>query len=204
MAVIKKAATSATGVIVIGALTLSAVIDSDGKGGYGGRMVMSMFTGPPTTGEDGKKTASPDDGDTLSDCGTLSHSKLNSDQLRNSATIIEVANDEGVAKRGAVVAIATAKQEAGLRNLSYGDRDSVGLFQQRGAWGSYADRTDPVKSTRMFFNGGQQGQRGLKDIEGWQSMSIAQAAQAVQVSAYPSYYAKHENVAKALVNQCTK
>jgi cell wall-associated NlpC family hydrolase len=65
------------------------------------------------------------------------------------------------------------------------------MFQQRDAWGSRQDRLDPYKSARMFFLGGQAGQRGLMDFANRDQMSIGQAAQSVQVSAFPDRYAQH-------------
>ena len=107
----------------------------------------------------------------------------------------------GVPDRGIVVALAAAMQESGLRNLSYGDRDSVGMFQQRPStgWGSAAQLQNPTYATELFFGGPSNPNagrtRGLLDIRGWQSMTIAQAAQAVQISAYPNAYAKWETSA---------
>jgi murein DD-endopeptidase MepM/ murein hydrolase activator NlpD/endonuclease/exonuclease/phosphatase family metal-dependent hydrolase len=140
-----------------------------------------------------------------------SRTSLSDTQLRNAATIIGVGRRLGVPPRGWVVALATARQEASILNLaSYanpgslghphdgvapGDHDSVGIFQQRDAWGPIADRMDVAASARMFFTGGQAGQRGLLDIPGWQAMSVAAAAQAVQVSAFPSAYARWEGLA---------
>jgi len=124
---------------------------------------------------------------------------MSAEQVGHARTIWQVAQQVGAGDRGAVVGIATALQESTLRNLDYGDRDSVGLFQQRAPWGSFADRTTPRTSAQMFFRGGRGGQRGLEDIPGWQSMSVARAAQAVQVSAFPFAYAKHEKAASGLV-----
>jgi murein DD-endopeptidase MepM/ murein hydrolase activator NlpD/endonuclease/exonuclease/phosphatase family metal-dependent hydrolase len=142
-------------------------------------------------------------------------SSLSDAQLHNAATIIGVGKQLGVPPQGWVVALATARQEASILNLaSYanpgslshphdgvapGDHDSVGIFQQRDAWGPIADRMDVAASARMFFIGGQGGQRGLLDIPGWQAMSVAAAAQAVQVSAFPSAYAQWETLAVATV-----
>jgi murein DD-endopeptidase MepM/ murein hydrolase activator NlpD len=144
-----------------------------------------------------------------------SQSSLSDAQLRNAATIIGVGKQLGVPPQGWVVAIATARQEASILNLASqanpgslahphdgvapGDHDSVGIFQQRDAWGPMADRMDVASSARMFFTGGQAGQPGLLDIPGWQAMSVAAAAQAVQVSAFPSAYAQWEALAVATV-----
>jgi murein DD-endopeptidase MepM/ murein hydrolase activator NlpD len=92
-------------------------------------------------------------------------------------------------------------QESGLRPLDYGDRDSLGVFQQRTAWGTVAQRLDPGASARMFFTGGHAGQPGLLDIPGWAAMSVTGAAQAVQVSAYPDAYATWEDLAIHLVDR---
>lgn len=120
------------------------------------------------------------------------------EQLANANAIIRVGQSVGASQRDIVTALATAMQESGLQNLNYGDRDSIGLFQQRNAWGSTADRLNPEQAARMFFLGGHGGQRGLLAIKNRDSMSVAQAAQAVQVSAYPDAYAKWEGQARAL------
>jgi hypothetical protein len=124
---------------------------------------------------------------------------LSSEQATNARTIIAVGKGLNVPAQGWVVAIATAMQESGMRNLHYGDRDSLGMFQQRTAWGPAAQRMDAAGSSRMFYTGGAAGQRGLLDIHGWQSMPVARAAQAVQVSAFPSAYAKWETTARNAV-----
>lgn len=121
------------------------------------------------------------------------------EQLANARAIAQVGRQVGASSRDILIGIMTAMQESGLRNLSYGDRDSVGLFQQRNAWASRSERMDPNASARMFFLGGHQGQRGLlsfKQRDGW---SLTQAAQKVQVSAFPDAYAKHENEARDIL-----
>lgn len=124
-----------------------------------------------------------------------------SEQVSNAQTIISVGQQLGASQRDIQIAIMTALQESGLRNLNYGDRDSIGMFQQRNAWGSNADRLDPVKSARMFFTGGGQGQRGLLDFKQRNSWSLTKAAQKVQVSAFPDAYAKWEKDALGLLGQ---
>lgn len=113
-------------------------------------------------------------------------------QVGHARTIWRVAQQFDTGDRGAVVGIATALQESGLRNLSYGDRDSVGLFQQRASWGSTATRRTPEKSARLFY-------AALVKVPGWRERAVTRAAQAVQRSAYPSAYAKHEKSATGLV-----
>lgn len=131
--------------------------------------------------------------------GTDALPDLDPAQTANARTIIDTGLRLSVPEKGLVVAIATAMQESTLRNLDYGDRDSLGLFQQRAAWGPAADRTDPGRSAAMFFTGGQAGQRGLLDVPGWQRMEVWRAAQAVQVSAFPTAYAKWTPLAAATV-----
>ncbi|MCX7521498.1 LysM peptidoglycan-binding domain-containing protein [Microbacterium sp. STN6] len=122
---------------------------------------------------------------------------------QNAQTIIAVGRQLGVPDDGIVVALAAAMQESGLRNLGYGDEDSLGLFQQRPStgWGTAAQILDPVRSTRAFFGGPSNPNagltRGLLDIAGWQSMPVTVAAQSVQISAYPEAYAKWESDARA-------
>ncbi|RIQ29145.1 C40 family peptidase [Jiangella rhizosphaerae] len=122
---------------------------------------------------------------------------LDEDQSSNAHTIVAVGEQLGVPDFGLAVALATAAQESMLRNLDHGDRDSVGLFQQRAPWGTFEERTHPPTSSRYFYTGGAGGQPGLLDIPGWQDMPLTEAAQAVQVSAYPDAYAKWEDDAWA-------
>lgn len=120
-------------------------------------------------------------------------------QLRNASIIAATGRSVGASNRDIIVALMTAMQESTLRNIPYGDRDSVGLFQQRNGWGSFADRMNPRESAKMFFLGGHQGQRGLLDFPNRNSMSLAQEAQAVQVSAFPTAYAKWADEASAIM-----
>ena len=135
--------------------------------------------------------------------GKYGNVNLDSQQLANAATIVGVGKSLGASSRDLVIALMTAMQESTLRNLNYGDRDSLGLFQQRNAWGSAADRTNPSKAARMFFLGGAAGQRGLMDFANRNDMTLAQAAQAVQVSAFPDAYAKWEAMARAVLGGTT-
>jgi murein DD-endopeptidase MepM/ murein hydrolase activator NlpD len=132
---------------------------------------------------------------------------LDADQTGNARTIVRVASslsashglDAAGTRRAAIIGIMTAMQESTLRNLNYGDRDSLGLFQQRAAWAGAAERTTPSAAATMFYTGGHAGQRGLFAIPSWQSMPLWAAAQAVQVSAFPTAYAKWERTAVAVV-----
>ncbi|WP_051191807.1 LysM peptidoglycan-binding domain-containing protein [Microbacterium luticocti] len=128
---------------------------------------------------------------------------LTTEQAANARLIVRVGRALGVPDRGIAIALGTAMQESGLRNLDYGDRDSLGLFQQRPStgWGTAAQVRDAERSIRVFFGGPSDPNgtrtRGLLDVPGWQSMGFADAAQAVQISAYPSLYAQWEKPAYA-------
>ena len=117
------------------------------------------------------------------------------EQITNAATIVAVGKQLGVPEQGWVIAIAAAIQESGLRNLDHGDRDSLGLFQQRPSqgWGNPDQIMNPAYAATRFY-------QHLIAIPGWQNMSITDAAQAVEHSATPDAYAKHEPVARYLVN----
>ena len=120
-------------------------------------------------------------------------------QIRNAAIIINVGADLKVPPKGWVIAVATAMQESALTNLPHlgaeNDHDSVGLFQQRPSmgWGTPQQLQDPVYASRKFY-------QKLVKVRGWQNMALTDAAQAVQRSAFPDAYAKHEPLASKIVN----
>lgn len=124
--------------------------------------------------------------------------KPTAEQKRNAEVIIETGQKMGLPPRAWVIAVATAAQESTLRNLGHlgdmNDHDSLGLFQQRpsSGWGTPAEITDPVYSSKAFYN-------GLKNVEGYDKMALTDAAQTVQVSAFPDHYAKWEKLAADLV-----
>jgi len=132
---------------------------------------------------------------------------LNDQQAAEAFTIIGVGRELGVSDYGIVIALATAMQESSMRNLNYGHLDSVGLFQQRpsSGWGTVAQLTTQSHAARLFFGGPKNPNkgktRGLLDIAGWQSMTVTQAAQKVQISAYPDAYAKWEASARFWLSQ---
>jgi murein DD-endopeptidase MepM/ murein hydrolase activator NlpD len=129
-------------------------------------------------------------------------SELTEDQVRNAAVIINVGQDMQVPPRGWVIGVATALQESRLVNLpnlgANNDHDSIGLFQQRPSqgWGTLQQLADPAYQTRKFFE-------KLLTIADWQTLPLTVAAQRVQVSAYPSAYAKHEPLAAKVVDALT-
>ncbi|MER6298389.1 hypothetical protein ABT247_02290 [Kitasatospora sp. NPDC001539] len=116
-------------------------------------------------------------------------------QAANAATIAAVARSRGLPDRATAISLATAMQESKLRNLAGGDRDSIGLFQQRPSmgWGTPAQIADPVYATNKFLD-------GLVKVPGYTRMPLTDAAQAVQKSGYPQAYAKHETKATLLTS----
>jgi hypothetical protein len=119
----------------------------------------------------------------------------NSDQVGLAATIVSVGAQMGVPVRGWVIAVATAIQECNMTNPTGGDQHSIGLFHQRPSqgWGTPDQLHDPVFASGKFY-------AKLLTIPNWQQMALTDAAQAVQRSAYPDAYAKHEPDATMLVN----
>ncbi|SCE78348.1 hypothetical protein GA0074696_0832 [Micromonospora purpureochromogenes] len=130
--------------------------------------------------------------------GKQSRIDVGAEQTKNVKAIIAATKKSGMDERAAVVAIATSLQESKLENLGHlgerNDFDSQGLFQQRpsSGWGTVEQITDPEYSTMAFL-------KGLKQVDGWQDMPLTEAAQTVQVSAYPDHYAQWEQQAADLV-----
>ena len=100
--------------------------------------------------------------------------------------------------RAATIALATAYQESKLYNIESGDRDSLGLFQQRPSqgWGSQEQILDPYYATNAFYD-------ALAEVDGYETMPVTEAAQEVQRSAYPDAYADHEADARVLASALT-
>lgn len=113
--------------------------------------------------------------------------ELTAEQADNAALISAVALSRGLPRHAVVVALATAYQESDLRNLDIGDRDSLGLFQQRPSqgWGTEAEVMDRHFATGAFYD-------ALVRVASWDTIPVTEAAQAVQRSAYPGAYADHE------------
>lgn len=130
-------------------------------------------------------------------------------QMNNAATIVRVGQSLGLPRRALIIGVATAMQESNLYNVASSavpasfnyphegtsvDHDSVGLFQQRPSqgWGTVADLMKPAYQAGKFFS-------RLVEHD-WENMSLTAAAQAVQRSAYPNAYAKHESRATTIVD----
>jgi hypothetical protein len=123
---------------------------------------------------------------------------LGTEESENAALIAGLALRRGLPPRAVSIALATAMQESKLLNIEHGDRDSLGLFQQRPSqgWGTPEEIMDPSYSANAFYD-------ALVEVEGYESMEITDAAQAVQRSAFPDAYAQHEKDARALASALT-
>lgn len=117
------------------------------------------------------------------------------EQAKWASLMAAKAHARDLSPRATTIAIATAYQESKIRNIDYGDRDSIGLFQQRPSqgWGTVEQIMDPHYSIGAFYD-------GLVKVEGFETMAITEAAQAVQRSAFPDAYADHEADARALAS----
>ncbi|MFK4143982.1 heavy metal transporter [Streptomyces sp. NPDC004065] len=120
------------------------------------------------------------------------------EQAVNAATIAAVGSGRGMPERAVTIALATALQESGLRNIRHGDRDSLGLFQQRPSqgWGTPKEIMDPTYSAGIFYE-------HLAKVPGYTRLPLTVAAQRVQRSGYPQAYAKHEPDATLLAAALT-
>ncbi len=168
-------------------------------GGGVSMSAVTMFSGAPTNLAAGAAAAP-------TDCGAPANRQpaptkvagFNDEQVANATIIVQVGQEMKVPPRGWVIAVATAMQESGLRNLGHlgarNDHDSLGLFQQRPStgWGTPEQIMDPKYASRKFYE-------ALLKVSGWESMPLTKAAQRVQRSAFPNAYAKHETKAATLV-----
>ena len=121
--------------------------------------------------------------------------QIDIEQARWTTLMAAISQRRGLPPRATTIAIATAFQESKIHNLDYGDRDSGGLFQQRPSqgWGTREQVRDPQHAIGRFYD-------ALVKIKGYTNMSITEAAQRVQRSAYPGAYAQHEDYARALAS----
>ena len=134
------------------------------------------------------EVADPDGGDPL-------RAELSPERTANAALVVGLAHRRGLPARAATIGIATAIQESGLVNIDYGDRDSLGLFQQRPSqgWGTPEQVQDPVYATTAFYD-------ALVEVDGYAGLEITDAAQRVQRSGFPEAYADHEAEGRALAS----
>ncbi|RXW32257.1 hypothetical protein [Propioniciclava flava] len=123
---------------------------------------------------------------------------LDVEQTHNASIVVGVATRRGLVPRASTIALATVYQESGIRNLDYGDRDSLGLFQQRPSqgWGSETQVRDPYYASGKFYD-------ALLKVDGWDSGNVNDVAQAVQRSGHPNGYARHVENARRLASALT-
>jgi hypothetical protein len=117
------------------------------------------------------------------------------EQSANAATITAIALKRNLPARAATIANATAIVESKLRNIRFGDRDSLGLFQQRPSqgWGTASEILDPIHATNKFYD-------ALIKVDNYQGMEITKVAQEVQRSGFPQAYADHEAEGRILAS----
>jgi hypothetical protein len=125
-------------------------------------------------------------------------SVLDLEQAHFASIIAGVSVRRGLPPRAASIALATAYQETGIRNLDYGDRDSVGLFQQRPSqgWGTKKQLMDPDYAAGKFYD-------ALVKINNWQTDDINDVAQEIQRSGHPKAYNDHEADARVFASALT-
>ena len=121
--------------------------------------------------------------------------EIDLEQARWTSLMAAISQRRGLPPRATTIAIATAFQESKIHNIDFGDRDSIGLFQQRTSqgWGTVEQISDPYYSIGKFYD-------ALAKVKGYESMKITEAAQKVQRSAFPGAYAQHEDYARALAS----
>ena len=124
--------------------------------------------------------------------------RYSTERVANAALISATAVDRQLPPRAASIALATAYQESQLRNIDYGDRDSLGLFQQRPSqgWGTEAEIMDPIYSSNAFYD-------VLETIPDYQSADINDVAQEVQRSGHPEAYRDHETEGRLYASALT-
>lgn len=123
---------------------------------------------------------------------------ISTEQAHYASIIVGVATQRGLAPRASTIALATVYQESGIRNLDHGDRDSLGLFQQRPSqgWGSEAQVQEPYYASGKFYD-------ALVKIPDWRTGDVNDVAQAVQRSGHPKGYVRHVENARRLASSLT-
>ncbi|MDQ0078222.1 C40 family peptidase [Arthrobacter oryzae] len=212
--IVRALAAAATTAVLAGAFALCAAVAVLGANSMSNSSVCSSagLSRQPGANEDGAL-----------DIGDRSQAPVNltARQMDLAKGYVSVGKQLGVPRDGQIIAIMMALQESSLRMLANvnvpgslnfphdgvgSDHDSLGTAQQRPAagWGSVGELMDPSYNVRAFYGGpsgpNRGSPRGLLDIPGWQSMGKGQAAQAVQVSAFPELYARWEPEASAIVD----
>ncbi len=161
------------GLAVLGVVAVAGVMVLRGVGPFPGREVCTVQVGDVTA-------------------------ELSQEQAENAAIIAAAGVRRDLPARAVSIALATAYQESKIRNLDHGDRDSLGIFQQRPSmgWGTAEQLQDPHYATNAFYD-------ELRKVEGYREMRITEAAQAVQRSGFPEAYEDHAEDARALASALT-
>ncbi|OZM75214.1 hypothetical protein CFN78_03380 [Amycolatopsis antarctica] len=126
--------------------------------------------------------------------GVADAQELDEEQQGIVALIIAIGKQRNMSPRAWQVAIQAGMTESKLRNLTYGDRDSLGIFQMRPSmgWGTVAQVTDPPYQVNKFYD-------VLEAVPKWEERRPGEAAQAVERSGFPDRYHKWEPMAVHLV-----
>jgi hypothetical protein len=180
-----------TGLLAVPLLALAATPDS-GTGCVPAAAISASTSARTVPGAGGAST------DTAAAATAASNPVWDGEQTGNAALIVAIGQARGVPAWGWIVAVATAMQESRLRNLPGGDRDSIGLFQQRPSqgWGTPTQLRSPAYQAGEFYD-------ALLAVPGWQAMPLTQASDLVQRSAFPSAYARWTRPAGVLVAKLT-
>ena len=181
---------------------LPAIASSPRRAAVSATLIAGLAAGPlaGTAAPSFPHAAAPSQAQTMPDGvpGGQSQIALDGAQRDNAKAIVKATQELNLPPRAAVIAVATSLQEAKLNNYgdlgTVNDHDSLGLFQQRpsAGWGTPDQLTDPDYATKAFL-------KGLTNVDGWQSMPLTDAAQAVQVSAFGDRYAQWEKQAADIV-----
>ncbi|MFJ9447954.1 C40 family peptidase [Kitasatospora sp. NPDC101235] len=193
----KKTVGALVGVVACGPLVLALPVAIVGAGNASAAAPSSCPPGGNSQGVDSSAVAAQVEailkGSSPLSAPAVAGLSKPSEQIPNARAIQATGVAMHIPVRGQVVALATALQESELRNVNGGDRDSLGLFQQRPSqgWGTPEQIMQPVYASTKFYE-------ALQKVNGWESMTVTQAAQAVQRSGFPDAYAKWQPLAEAL------
>ncbi|TCP48648.1 NlpC/P60 family protein [Tamaricihabitans halophyticus] len=165
-------------VLAVGAFT--TIIAASNAGGQTSDMSCEAVVGPTDPGQPG--------------AGAQDAAQLDPEQREIVSLIVSIGKERELSPRAWQVAIQAGMTESGLRNLNYGDRDSLGIFQMRPSmgWGTVAQVTDPPYQVNKFYD-------VLEELPDWKSMRPGDAAQAVERSAFPDRYHEWEPMAVHLL-----
>jgi cell wall-associated NlpC family hydrolase len=171
----------AIGALIVTAIAAKVVVDNQQAQARGVSLMSCDASVGPTQPGQGER-------------GTVDASKLDDEQKGTAALIITIGKQRSLAPRAWQVAIQAGMTESGLHNLTYGDRDSQGIFQMRPSmgWGSVQEVTNPTYAVNKFYD-------VLLAVPDWENKRPGEAAQAVERSGFPGRYHKWEPMAATLV-----